>query len=322
MRPFNLIVIANPNDRHLAVLEQLPDSTTITVGKTMEAFTNAAEEADVILNCMGVGGTLRELWPTAKNVKWVHSLSAGVESVLFPELIESKVPVTNSRGVFKDSLGEFAVASILYFAKDLRRMMRNQMAQRWEQFDVEMIDRQTVGIVGYGEIGKAAATRARALGMKVLATRRRPDQMKDDPIVSRAYQVEDRAELMAASDYIVVATPLTPETRGIVAEKELRAMKNTGVIINLGRGPTIDEPSLIRALQEGWIRGAALDVFDVEPLPPGHPFWTLENVLLSPHCADHTSDWLESAMRFFVGNFERFVEGAPLQNLVDKRAGY
>jgi phosphoglycerate dehydrogenase-like enzyme len=322
MRPLNLLVISNPNDRHLAVLEELPDSTRITVGKTMEAFTDAAADAHVILNCMGVGETLKELWPVAKKVQWVHSLSAGVESVLFPELIQSPIPVTNSRGVFKDSLGEFAVASILYFAKDLRRMIRNQMAQKWEQFDVEMIDRQTVGIVGYGEIGKAAAVRAHALGMKVLATRRRPELIKDDPVVSEAYSVEDRAELMAASDYVVVATPLTPETRGIVGEKELRAMKKTGVIINVGRGPAIDEPSLIRALQEGWIRGAALDVFDVEPLPAGHPFWSMENVLVSPHCADHTSDWLETAMKFFVGNFERFRNGQPLQNLVDKQAGY
>ena len=322
MRPLNLLVISNPNAKHLSVLEKLPDSTNITVGRHADAFESAAPEADVILNGMGVGDTLKQIWSSARKVQWVHSLSAGVEYTLFPELIESPVPITNARGVFKRSLGEFAVSAVLFFAKDLRRMVRNQEAAVWEQFDVQEIHGRTLGIVGYGEIGRATAQRAHALGMKIVALRRRPELSAADPIVDKFYSIEDRAAMMAVCDYVVAAAPLTEDTRGLIGEKELAAMKSTAVIINVGRGPVISEPALIQALQERRIKGAGLDVFDKEPLPQDHPFWKLDNVLLSPHCADHTSTWMEEAMDLFVSNFERFAKGEPLQNIVDKRAGY
>ena len=142
------------------------------MGTSVEAFERLAEEADVILSWSLSGKVLREVFKMAPRVKWVHSRSAGLDTVLFPDLIASPVPLTNGKGVFSQSLGEFALAAILYFAKDFRRMIRNQEAGRWEQFDVEEISRQTVGIVGYGDIGRACASRARAMGMKVLAVNR------------------------------------------------------------------------------------------------------------------------------------------------------
>jgi phosphoglycerate dehydrogenase-like enzyme len=322
MRPLKLLVISKPNAKHLSLLEKLSDTTTITVGNSLEAFNDAAPEADVILNGMNAGETLALIFPLAKKVQWVHSLSAGVENALNPDLIASPVPVTNGRGVFRESLGEFAIASILFFAKDLRRMVRNQEREHWEQFDVEMITGRTLGIIGYGEIGRAAAARAHALGMRVIALRRRPELSSADPIVDKFYGIDQRSELMSDSDYVLAAAPITPETRGLIGEREIGAMKSTAVIINLGRGPVIAEEALIRALRDRRIKGAALDVFDNEPLPAGHPFWSMDNVLLSPHCADHTSDWLEQAMQLFVTNFERFEKGEPLLNVVDKRAGY
>jgi phosphoglycerate dehydrogenase-like enzyme len=317
-----LLVISDPAARHLRLLEQLPNSTEIVTASSADSLRPAAPTADVILNGMGQGDILRELWPLAGKVRWVHSLSAGVEGVLFPELVDSPVPLTNARGVFKESLGEFVIAAALFFAKDLRRMLRGQAEERWDQFDMEELYRQSMGIVGYGELGRAAATRARALGMKIYAVRRRPELYKDDPIVHRAFAVADLREMAAISDYLVVAAPLTPSTRNLVDESVIRAMKPTGVLINIGRGPVIDEAALIRALEEKRIRGAALDVFNVEPLPKGHPFWRLENVLLSPHCADHTATWLDEAMQCFVDNFRRFTQGEPLENVVDKPAGY
>jgi phosphoglycerate dehydrogenase-like enzyme len=258
----------------------------------------------------------------APRVQWVHSLSAGLESILFPGLAESTVPMTNGRGVFKESLGEFTVASILFFAKDLRRMLRNQEAGRWEQFDVEMVQGKTLGVLGYGEIGRAAAVRAHALGMKIHVIRRRPQLSDEDPIVEKSFSIADRAEMMAGVDYLLVAAPLTGETRGLVSTAELQRMKRSAVVINVGRGPVIDEAALIAALRDGTIRGAALDVFDVEPLPAGHAFYGMDNVLLSPHCADHTSTWTDEAMQFFLENLRRFQSGEPLMNLVDKKSGY
>jgi phosphoglycerate dehydrogenase-like enzyme len=128
--------------------------------------------------------------------------------------------------------------------------------------------------------------------------------------------------MMPLCDYVAVAAPLTPDTKGMLGEAEIAAMKPTGVVINVGRGPVIDEAALIRALQEKRIRGAALDVFDQEPLPENHPYWSMDNLLLSPHCADHTEGWVEDAMQMFIKNFLRFHKGEPLLNVVDKRAGY
>lgn len=322
MSALNLLVVSNPAAPYLKWLDKLPASTNFAVGNTPEAFANLGDSADVILYCMNPGMKLKDAWPIAPRVQWIHSLSAGLESTLFPELAESTVPMTNSRGIFKESLGEFALASILFFAKDLRRMLRNQAAGRWEQFDVEMVHGRTLGVLGYGEIGRAAAVRAHAMGMKVEVIRRRPQLSEEDPIVSRTYSIAERKKMLANCDYLVVAAPLTGETRGLIGPGEFAAMKPNAVLINVGRGPVIVEQALVDALQKGTIRGAALDVFDTEPLPAGHPFWSLENVLLSPHCADHTSTWTDEAMQFFLENFQRFQLGEPLQNLVDKKSGY
>jgi phosphoglycerate dehydrogenase-like enzyme len=233
-----------------------------------EAFERLAAEADVILAWSASGKLLREVFRMAPCVKWVHSRSAGLDTVLFPELVASSVPLTNGRGVFSQSLGEFVLGAILYFAKDFRRMVRNQMAGRWEQFDVDEISRQTVGIVGYGDIGRAVATRVRAMGMQILTVKRHwPALYNVDPLVNQIFRPEDREEMIARCDYLVVTTPLTSETRGMIGEGEIAAMKPNAVLINLGRGPVVDETALVRALTERRIKGAALDVFDTEPLP-------------------------------------------------------
>ena len=318
-----VLVLANPTEPQLAMLEELPKETTLAVGNSRVAFERAAPEADVLFNWSTGRDLVRQVFDMAPHLKWVHSRSAGLDNLLFPELVESSVPLTNGRGVFSASLGEFALGAILYFAKDFRRMIRNQMAGRWEQFDVHEISGQTVGIVGYGDIGRAAATRARAMGMRILALKRHGAPVYNvDPLVDRVYYPEQLCEMIALCDYIVVATPLTAETRSMIGEKEFAAMKPEAVVINVGRGPVIDEPAMLRALKDGRIKGAGLDVFTEEPLPEGHPFYKMENVLLSPHCADHTMDWLDQAMRFFIENFRRYSQGEPLRNVVNKKLGY
>jgi phosphoglycerate dehydrogenase-like enzyme len=318
-----VLVLANPADPQLAMLEELPRDTSIAVGNSAEAFRRTAPDATVILNWSGSRPLLREVFGMCPNLRWVHSKAAGLDTVLFAELIESPVPLTNGRGVFSQSLGEFVAGAVLYFAKDFRRMMRNQMAGRWEPFDVVEISGQTAGIVGYGDIGRAAATRLRGMGVRILAVKRQgPALYNVDPLVDQIYSPDARIEMLGRCDYVVAAAPLTPDTRGLIGEAEFAAMKPNAVVINVGRGPVIDEEAMVRALSEGRIKGAALDVFDREPLPVGHPFYRLENVLLSPHCADHTADWQEQAMRFFLEQFERFRTGEPLCNIVNKKLGY
>jgi phosphoglycerate dehydrogenase-like enzyme len=316
-----ILVLANPTEPFLTMLEALPPGTSFAVGKTPEAFERAAPDATVIFSCAGKK-LLEPVWRMAPKVRWVHSRSAGLDNVLFPALVESAVLLTNGRGVFSESLGEFAIGAALFFAKEFRRLLRNQAAGVWEEFHVEMLAGKTMGIVGYGDIGRAVARRAKALGMRVLALRRDTRLSEGDPFVDAVFPPEKRIDMISQSDYIVAAAPLTPATRGLVGEAEIRAMKPTAVFMNIGRGPVVDEAALIRALEEKRIRGAALDVFEKEPLVEGHPFYRMENVLLSPHCADHTHDWQHLAMQFFLDNFERFRKGEPLLNLVDKKRGY
>jgi phosphoglycerate dehydrogenase-like enzyme len=319
-----VLVLANPTEPQLAKLEQLPRDTSLAVGLTAEAFERTAPDASVIFSWAFSRKLLREVFGMSPHVRWVHTRSAGIDNLLFPELVESPAVVTNGSGVFSQSLGEFVLGAILYFAKDFRRLVRSQMAGAWDPWEgVEEISGQTVGIVGYGDIGRAVATRVRAMGMRVLGmTRRGPLLYNVDPLVNQIFGPDDRLRMIEQCDYIVVAAPLTAQTRGMIGETEFAAMKPNAVVINVGRGPVIDEAAMVRALSGKRIKGAALDVFDTEPLPQGHPFYLLDNVLLSPHCADHTADWLDAAMNFFVANYERYRTGQPLLNVVDKSLGY
>jgi phosphoglycerate dehydrogenase-like enzyme len=318
-----LVSPAEPAEAQLAMLRQQLGHSQLVVGNTADMFEGAAADATVLFNWSGSLELFKRVFAMCPNLLWVHSRSVGLERTLFPELKESSVPLTNGAGVFSASLGEFALGAILYFAKDFRRMIRNQMAGVWEAFDVSWASGDTVGIIGYGDIGRAIAERVRALGMTVIAVKRHVSTSQStDPQVAETFTPDRRLEMISRCDYVVVAAPLTAETRGMIGEAEFAAMKPTAVVINVGRGPVISEEAMVGALSSGSIRGAALDVFDHEPLPAGHPFYKLENVLLSPHCADHTPDWLDNAMNFFIEQYERFRRGEALLNVVDKKLGY
>lgn len=323
MNPNPVLVLTAQDDRNIPLLAELRQMATIVVGDSPRDFAGAAGDAEVILNWSGSLVLLRDVFLLSRRLRWIHSRAAGLEQTLFPELIESEVILTNGGGVFSASLGEFALAAILYFAKDFRRMIANQLAGIWEQFDVTMISGKTLGIVGYGSIGRAIAARARALEMRAIGLRRHVPQPSDqDPLIEQVYESEQRLEMLSRCDYVVVTLPLTEQTRDLIGDAEFAVMKKNAVIINIGRGPTINEQAMIKALSENRIRGAALDVFDQEPLPQGHAFYSLPNVLLSPHCADHTPDWLDNSMRFFLEQLDRFRRVQPLLNVADKKSGY
>lgn len=312
-----VLVLAEHDDPQLAMLSDVPH----TIARDADAAAEAVPEAAAILHWSGTRDLLRAAFLAGHSVRWVHSRWAGVDSLLFPELVASAVPLTNGSGVFSQSLGEFALAAILYFAKDFPRMLRNQRAERWEPFDVDEIAGQTVGIVGYGDIGRAVARRAQAMGMKVLAVKRHFPEA-GDALIEEFYKPDALLTMLGRCDYVVVAAPLTEETRHMVGPAEFAAMRESAVVINVGRGPVIDEAAMVRALAEGRIRGAGLDVFEHEPLAVSNPLWGMDNVLISPHTADHTRDWVDQAMLFFLRQYERFRKGEPLENVVNKRLGY
>jgi phosphoglycerate dehydrogenase-like enzyme len=323
MSPERILILADAQEPQVKYLLGRMPEVRIVVANSATELNGDATEATVICHWSGSKELLQQAFAVCPKLKWIHSRSAGLEQTLFPALRDSDVPLTNGSGVFSPALAEFVLGAILYFAKDFRRLLRNQMAGRWEQFDVDIAQGKTLGIVGYGDIGRAVAVRAKAIGMDVLALKRYPEKLADgDAIVKDVFGPGRLVDMISKCDYIVVTAPLTPETKGMVGALEISAMKREAVVINVGRGPVIDEQSLIQALREGKIRGAALDVFEEEPLPAGHAFYSLENVLLSPHSTDHTRDWLDNSMEFFVEQCERFLEGKPLLNIVNKKLGY
>lgn len=321
MSETTLLVLHDPAARHLALLDRLPPGLRIAASATAEGLRRAAPDARAML--VGAGPfrpELEALWPDLKRLEWIHSLAAGLEGILFPALVESSVPLTNSAGVFARSLSEFVLAGMLHFAKDLSRMKRQQAACEWTCFDVEELHGRTLAILGYGGIGRATAVRARAFNLRIHALRR--SGPGDDPLVDRWFSAGTLDEMLGGADYLLVSAPLTPETRGLLDARRLALLPPHAVLINVGRGPVVDEPALIEALGAGRMRGAVLDVFAAEPLPEDHAFWRMDNVLLSPHTADHTATWLNEAMEFFLGNAERWLKGRPLLNVTRKQAGY
>ncbi len=310
MPVLTLLVTADPASSYLAPLKRLPAGTRLIVSNQREPLLEAAADADVL-----VQGDFHhpelflETFPRAPRLRWIHVLSAGIDRQLSPEILASPVPMTNGRGVFSRPLGEWVIGAMIYFAYDLPRVLRNQRAARWEPFAHEELYGRKVVIVGFGDIGQAVGQHAAAFGMHVTPIRRN-------------HQPEDLIRAIEAADYIALTAPLTPETRGLIGARQIAAMKPTAVVINVGRGPVIDEPALLAALESRKIRGAALDVFATEPLPADHPFYKMENVLLSPHCADILPNSRELAVEFFVENFLRFANGEPLRNIVNKHAGY
>jgi phosphoglycerate dehydrogenase-like enzyme len=312
-----VLAISDANDPQLAMLADIPHYL-INSAATLQA---APRDAEVILHWSGPRDMVRSAFLASPNLRWLHSRSAGLDSMLFPELVQSPIPVTNGTGVFSQSLGEFALAVILYFAKDIRRLLRNQEACRWEQYDMEELPGQTVGIVAYGDIGRAVASRVHAMGMRVLALKRHAPS-SPDPWIERFYGPHQLHAMLSECDYVVVAAPLTAETRHMISDDAIAVMKPNAVVINVGRGPVIHQAALVRALAAGKIKGAGLDVFEHEPIPPDDPIFKLPNVLISPHTADHTKDWLNQAMRFFLEQYQRFSNGQPLENIVEKHLGY
>ncbi len=314
-------VLARPDDPGLPVLAPPPPGVRFVVGHGAEAF-ESADQPEVLLDCWAGPQRLAAVLAKAPRLRWIHSRSAGLERVLVPEVVDHPAVVTAGRGVFSAALAEFVAAALLFFAKDLRRLLADQTAAAWRPFDMQALAGQTLGIVGYGDIGRAVAGRLRPFGMRVLALRRRVERSGGDPLADEVLPAERLLELMSRADAVVLAAPLTPATRGLVDARAIAAMKESAVLVNVGRGALVEESALVTALQQRRIRGAALDVFEQEPLPPGHPFWRMDNVLLSPHCADHVAGWIEAAMRLFLDNLARFRRGEPLLNPADKQLGY
>mmetsp|Transcript_34479 Transcript_34479/g.97257 ORF Transcript_34479/g.97257 Transcript_34479/m.97257 type:complete len:365 (+) Transcript_34479:46-1140(+) len=301
-------------------------------GKLTLQVCESADEVDVSRGLPG-GAWCALAWMTnsseaekllrkVPDISWIHSSSAGVNHLLNDYVIDHPVVMTNSKGAYSDSLGEWAIFCCMYFAKKVGRMVRSQQDRKWDYLVVEEIRGKRMVVVGYGDIGWHCGVRARAFGMSVIGVRRRPELSADDGVADRVVGFDDLGAELAEADYVVCALPLTPATDGLFSKRHFAALKPSCVFVNVGRGATVDEEALEEVLRSEQIRGAGLDVFATEPLPSDHPFYGMENVLLSAHCADNTDNYNNMSLNNFLLELDRFNVGEKFQFLVDKKHGY
>jgi phosphoglycerate dehydrogenase-like enzyme len=263
---------------------------------------------------------IRDAWSTASRLRWIQSPSDGVDRLLFPELVASEVIVTNSRGVFDEPIGEWAIAAFLSFATGLFRSTVDTATRTWADGRTRRrVAGSTLCVLGPGPIGRAAARRARDLGIRVTAVGRAP---RSDELFGRIGGPEDLHDLLREADFVLDALPGAPGTDRYVDAAAFAAMKPGAVFANIGRGRTVDEEALDAALRSGHLGGAALDVFAREPLAEDAPLWTAPNVIVSPHVCGDVDGWEEEVVGVFLDNLDRYVRGEPLRNLVDKEAGF
>lgn len=269
-----------------------------------------------------------EQFLAAKKLRWIHSQSAAVNQFMFPELVESDVILTNAREVHGRVVAELVIAMILALAKQLPTAFRFQQQHVWGQDAMSRgstcsrdILGATLGLVGLGSIGLHVAQYASALGMRVIAVREHVDREKP-PGVDEVLPSSKLLDLLDQSDYVVLSAPLTPETTRMIDREQLAAMKPDAWLINVGRGPLINEAALIEALRKRRIGGAALDVFNEEPLPPDSPLWDMDNVLITPHTGGVSQKMWERQYVLFAENLRRYLSGRPLLGLVNKQRGY
>ncbi|MFC2005355.1 D-2-hydroxyacid dehydrogenase [Chloroflexota bacterium] len=258
----------------------------------------------------------------APKMKWIQVLSAGVNRFLDAEMVESPVIMTNVSGIHAIPISEFVLEQMLMFVKLAPLCFQMKQEKRWERPPPSMLRSKTVGVVGLGSIGREVARLSKAFGMRVVATRRSAKRGGRARYVDMLLPRDQLQQLLGESDFVVLALPLTPETKKLIGEEELRNMKPTAHLINIARGEIVDEEALIRALEEHRIAGAGLDVFATEPLPPDSRLWELPNVIFSPHISGGQEDYAVRGTEVFCENLRRYLSGKKLLNVVDKKKGY
>ncbi len=258
----------------------------------------------------------------APKLKWFQATSAGVDRHRDTEIWKSKVIITGVSGIHATPIGEFVMGLMLMFVKQTPLSFKMMQTHRWERYAPGTLRGKTGGIVGVGHIGREVARLSKAFGMRVIATRRSTRKEGKARYVDLLLPTSRMKEMLKASDYVVLCCPLTPETRHIIGEAELKAMKPTAYIINIGRGDLIAEEALIRALDEKRIAGAGLDVTAIEPLPPESWLWGRENVVLSPHVSGGMEDYMVRAADLFADNLRRYLAGKKLRNIINRKRGY
>ncbi len=319
-----VLVSVKLSDRQIADLRRLSPQLEVVRELDPDKAREQLQDAEIVL-CFQLPGPLAE----AKGLRWIQLVSAGAEHILEAGVGATDVVVTTASGIHGVAMAEYTLGVMVMLARRMPLVLRESERHQWKpgrlrNYYGEELWGKTLGILGLGAIGQRVATAVRCLGMRVIGLRRSGPGGEGLPegLVDAVFGPEALTDLLGQSDFLLVALPLTAETRGLLGEKQLRAMKPSSYLINVARGGIVDESALARALREGWIAGAASDVFAQEPLPPDSEIWDLPNLIVTPHIAGGTMPYLDRAAELFRENLERYLAGRPLMNLLDKQKGY
>jgi phosphoglycerate dehydrogenase-like enzyme len=304
-------------DAQAARIREAAGNAAVVIATDAEAVRREVRDADVVF-----GHFDADLFERGGRLRWVQTLGAGVDGLLFDDFVNSEIVLTSEKGYVGPHLAEHAFALLLALTRGIARSIRERTwDNRWSIRSASWeLTGRTMGIVGMGGTGREVARRAAAFGMRVIAVD--PEPVPPVPEVEEVRRLDRFGHLLRESDVVVICAPLTPETRGMFNREAFGQMKPSAILINVTRGAIVDEASLLEALDEGLIAGAGLDVTPVEPLPPGHPLWDHENVVITPHAAGASPRRMDRAVDLFCRNLVALREGQPLESVIDKRKGY
>jgi len=317
----SVVKLILPAEIAIEIEPHLPEDTVLVPVDSDGNLDGDATDAEVYYSWFYLKPTtLHRVLDAAPSLRWHHAPNAGVNHILTPKYLERDLILTNGAGVHAIPIAEFVITYILAYAKHLPKLYHLQAEHNWQRgLPIQELLDKTLLIIGAGGIGQEIAIRAKAFGMRIFGSSRHPKPL---PNFDKLVGINEWKELLPEANFIVIATPLTQETKGIIDLETLRLFRPDAYLINIARGAIVDESALTKALQEGWIAGAALDTVFTEPLPPESPLWSLPNVFITPHCSGNSPRVKERSLALFLDNLNRYLQGQPLRNVVDKTAGY
>ncbi len=313
-----VVILSAPDHQHPYNLDAIQELADVRITDA-EGLQEALSGADILLLWDFFSQALESAWVAAGRLSWVHAAAAGVDSILFPAFRDSDVTLTNAHGIFDRPIAEFVLASILAHDKQLHHSKTLQRRHEWDHRDVQGTYGRNVVIVGTGGIGRETAKLLTAVGLNVEGVGR---TARSDPDFGTIHASTDLAQAVASADHVVLIAPLTEQTRGMVNSDVLASMKTSAHLINVGRGALVDEPALIRSLQDGQLAAASLDVVSEEPLPDDSPLWDLESVHISAHLSGDIHGWRDLLAAQFLQNLRQWTAGESMDYVVDKASGF
>ncbi|TDP89753.1 phosphoglycerate dehydrogenase-like enzyme [Leucobacter luti] len=305
-------IVIVPEGRPVPPKESFEHEAEVTVVRTAEEFRIAQPGTEILFLNDFRTKLLREVGPG--DLKWIHTSSIGVDVLLTPEIVESDIVVSNSRGVCERPIAEWILGVIVMFAKDLRRTVELQLERTWLHRETEPILGRKVLVVGPGPVGQETVLLLRGAGMEVTVVGR---TARTDERLGDIHAFSELDELLGTVDDVVLTMPLTEETRGLFNRERFARMRQGARLVNVGRGAVVVEADLLDAIDSGYLAGAALDVFEQEPLPVGHPFWSRPTILVSPHASGDLFGWRGRVAECFAANLRRWKAGEPLEDVVN-----